>query len=431
MFFFKNIFFKNFSSQTLRTIIFTFQQLLFVPFFLYFWNNEIYSEWLIISTIPIILAYSELGIGSYASNLIVIAYNKKNKLNVNLIYQNCTTFIIFFFSFILIIFFLTNYLFNIHSSLKIKSVEYLDFNIIILLLILKTFFTVQSSLNLSLLKAIHKYHFVVNFQSIFLVSEILLVILVLFSNGNIFAVALVTTVNYFFSLIVSYIYITKKFSWFNYKLKKFSISYLKEIIYPSVSFMVPGLSKALLIQGTIILISFSTNPNLVIFYNSLRLLLNGIRQIVAIISHSFYPEFTIYFAKKNWAKIKDKFFLLVKISSILTLIITILVMFFAKVPFLIWTNNQVQWNNVFFIIFLCATFVDWINVPINSFPYSINKHVPLNKLHIKALIIYFLFVIILFDFYEIYSIPISLFLSNIFFLIFNCFIVKKIINSNY
>ena len=97
MFFLNNILFKNFSSQSLRTVIFTIQQLLFVPFFLYFWNNDIYAEWLIISTIPIILAYSELGIGSYASNLIVIAYNKKNKLNVNLIYQNCTTFIIFFF----------------------------------------------------------------------------------------------------------------------------------------------------------------------------------------------------------------------------------------------------------------------------------------------------------------------------------------------
>ncbi len=431
MFFLNNVLLKNFSSQSLRTIIFTIQQLLFVPFFLYFWNNDIYSEWLIISTIPIVLAYSELGIGSYASNLIVIAYNKKNKTNVNLIFQNCTTFIIFFFSFILIIFFLTNFLFNFHSSLKIKSVEYTDFNIIILLLILKTFFSIQSSLNLSLLKAIHKYHFTVNFQSIFLVSEILLVILVLFNNGNIFAVALVTTINYLLSLIISYIYIKKKFPWFNYKLKKFSISYLKKIIYPSVSFMVPGLSKALLIQGTIILISFSTNPNLVIFYNSLRLLLNGIRQIVAIISHSFYPEFTIYFANKNWDKIKNKFYLLIKISSILTFIITILVIFFTKTPFLIWTNNQVQWDNVFFITFLFATFVDWINVPINSFPYSINKHVPLNKLHIKALIIYFLFVIILFDFYEIYSVPISLLISNIFFLIFNCFIVKKIINFNY
>lgn len=429
MFFLNNILFKNFSSQSLRTVIFTIQQLLFVPFFLYFWNNDIYAEWLIVSTIPIVLAYSELGIGSYASNLIVIAYNKKNKASVNLIFQNCTTFIVSFFLFILIIFFLINYLFNFHSLLKIKSFEYLDFNIIVLLLILKTFFTVQSSLNLSLLKAIHKYHFVVNFQSIFLVSEILLVILVLFSNGNIFAVALATTINYLFSLIVSYIYIKKNFSWFNYKLK-FSISYLSQIIYPSVSFMVPGLSKALLIQGTIILISFTTNPILVIFYNSLRLLLNGIRQIVAIISHSFYPEFTIYFAKKNWGKIKEKFFLLIKISSILTLVITILLIFFTKIPFLIWTNNQAQWDNTFFIIFLLATFVDWINVPINSFPYSINKHVPLNKLHIKALIIYFIFVIVLFDFYEIYSFPISLLLSNIFFLVFNCLIVKKIINSN-
>ena len=83
MFFFNNSIFKNFTSLSFRTFIFTIQQLIYVPLFLHFWNIDIYSEWLIISTIPVILSYTELGIGSYAANLVVIAYNKKAKEKIN------------------------------------------------------------------------------------------------------------------------------------------------------------------------------------------------------------------------------------------------------------------------------------------------------------------------------------------------------------
>ena len=188
--------------------------------------------------------------------------------------------------------------------------------------------------------------------------------------------------------------------------------------------MMPGLCKALMIQGTIILISTTTTPSMVIFYNSLRIILNGVRQVVTVISNAFYPEFTIYFAKKNWNQIKKNLFLLIKISTIITFILTFLILFFVKIPFNIWTNNSLEWNSIFFFIFLSATLIDWLNVPIHSFPYSINKHTLLNKIHLLSLFFYFLLVIFLIDYFKIYSVPISLLISNLLFFIWNLLILK-------
>ena len=77
--------------------------------------------------------------------------------------------------------------------------------------------------------------------------------------------------------------------------------------------MMPGLCKAITILGTIILISSTTTPSLVLLYNSLRIILNGVRQVVAVVSNAFYPEFANLFCKKKFGvnlKKKSYFYLL-------------------------------------------------------------------------------------------------------------------------
>lgn len=54
-------------------------QLLLIPFFLTNWGAEYYGEWLTLSIIPGILAFSDLGFGSAVSNSFVLAYSGGDK----------------------------------------------------------------------------------------------------------------------------------------------------------------------------------------------------------------------------------------------------------------------------------------------------------------------------------------------------------------
>ena len=63
--------------------------------------------------------------------------------------------------------------------------------------------------------------------------------------------------------------------------------------------MTGNVSKGLIAQTSIILLNLFTNDTIVIFYNSLRLVINGARHFINIISTSYYPEITINYAKKQ------------------------------------------------------------------------------------------------------------------------------------
>lgn len=70
---FKRVFATG-AASLISKIIRVLDQLLLVPFFLTQWGAEYYGEWLTLTIIPSILAFSDLGIGSAVSNSFVLMY---------------------------------------------------------------------------------------------------------------------------------------------------------------------------------------------------------------------------------------------------------------------------------------------------------------------------------------------------------------------
>ena len=213
----------------------------------------------------------------------------------------------------------------------------------------------------------HKYHLFIYFRSIFLITEVILITSTLFLGGQILEVSLVGFINYIIALITSYFLIKKEFIWLQIvNFKNINFSFIKKIFYPSISFMTGNTSKALLIQGTIIFLNLFSNDITLILYNSLRLIINGSRQFINILTYSVVPEMTIDYAKKNLKKISNKFKFLFKYSFYISSIVAIVLVLFLKEPFLIWTKGSVTWDFNFFILFLVANYIDWLSIPISS-----------------------------------------------------------------
>lgn len=71
--------FNNGIANIAQKIVRILDQLLLVPFFLTAWGAEYYGEWLTLSIVPSVLAFSDLGFGSAVSNGFVLAYAAGNK----------------------------------------------------------------------------------------------------------------------------------------------------------------------------------------------------------------------------------------------------------------------------------------------------------------------------------------------------------------
>jgi O-antigen/teichoic acid export membrane protein len=74
----KNILNNGFAT-TLSKGIRVLEQLFLVPFFIAAWGPEYYGEWLTLTIIPSVLAFSDLGFGSAAANTVVLRYASGDK----------------------------------------------------------------------------------------------------------------------------------------------------------------------------------------------------------------------------------------------------------------------------------------------------------------------------------------------------------------
>ena len=424
----KNVIFKNYTSLSFNHGINILNHLIFVPLFLTFWSLETYADWILISTIPTIISIGEFGLTAYGLNLIVIAYKQNKKNKANFVYQNIFYFISLIIFGLCLTLLLLNYIFDFQKIFDIATIKKNEFYFVIIFVILKYSLRSNTHYLSGLLRINHKFHLSVYLQSAFQVSEIILIACVLFLGGQILEVSIVAFINYIIAFIASYFVVKKEFVWFQIiNFKNINFSFIKKIFYPSISFMTGITSRALLIQGTIIFLNLFSNDVLLVLYNSIRLIINGSRQLINILTFSFLPEITIDYAKKNFKKISSRFKFLFKYNFYSSSIIAIVLVLFVKEPFLIWTKGNVVWDFNFFILFLFANYIDWLSIPASSIPFSINKAEMLNKAFIFTLVIYFVILLSLYKFQAIISIAIALAFTNIVFYCYSWITMKRIL----
>ena len=426
---FQNIIFKNFSSLSFNHGITIFIHLIFVPLFLTFWKLDIYADWILISTIPSIFTIGLFGLTTYGSNMIVIAYRQNKKNKANFVFQNVIYFTSIFIVTLGLILLLLNYIFDFQKIFDIASVKKNEFYLVLIFIVLKYLLLSNSNFLASLFKIKHKFHLFIYLQSIFLITELILIAFTLFLGGLILEVSFVGVINYMIYLITSYFVIKREFIWLQIiNFKNINFSFIKKIFYPSISFMVGDTSKAILAQGTIVFLNLFSNDLLLVLYNSIRLIINGSRQLISILIISFQPEITIDYAKNNLKKISNKFKFISKYTFYISSIIAIVLILFLKEPFIIWTKGNVAWDFYFFILFLVASYIEWLSIPFTAIPQSINKIEMLNKSFIFSLVIYFVILTSLFKLHAIISIPIALMTANLYFYFCARSVIKKILS---
>ena len=89
--------------------------------------------------------------------------------------------------------------------------------------------------------------------------------------------------------------------------------------------------------------------------------------------------------------------------------------------------DNVDWNFNFFILFLLASYFDWLAIPILTIPYSLNKAEAYNKVFVSSLMIYFIILISIFEYQNLIAVPISLIIANLFTYVYSYIKLNKIL----
>ena len=418
---------KNLLSNIISLVIRTGFVLFLIPFYINNLGNELYSDWIILYTLPAIFELTNFGINQAVNNTFSISYNQKEEMSEKIITHG----LYFTFSIGLIIsslILLSWEWLGLFEFLNIVSVNQDDSKLIVYFLTLKVFLDMIRGILSSYLFANNLNHFTIYINTIQYVLESLIIISLLLTGKTLVLISSLLLIPSLISCLGLLIINTKKFKY--YFDLNFDVKYIKILLKPSYSFSLLSISEYILNQGFLIVLKKYYLSESLIIFNSAKTLTNYIKQIQALISTSVFPVFNVYYGKNKLKELFSLYFKSRNITFIITAIICCLLYVFGESIWNIWLSNTVYFDSTLFNILLLIQLIGSIWIISSNLIISTNNHLVFSQLYlvssIFSVVIFYLFSNLLLISFSL--VPVFYMVHHIIMLFYSNYKLKSILN---
>lgn len=425
---------QNFSSNSFAQAITFGIQIVSVPLLLKVFGAQLYGEWVLLSSIPAYLTFSNLGITQIAGNELALAEAQGDAKQFSLVLRNAfllTCTLVFGVSVVIL---LCIWFLNTQALLSIKSLAKNEVAWILSALVMYTAVSLVGGIFMAVLRGKGKYA-----QGTFLTNisrgvEFLIVISAAWWSRSLLVMAL----SYLcLRIIITFLWVYSASKYepnllASLRTPSYNKHLIRRLAVPSISSMGFPLGNAINIQGINIIIGVVFGATTLAAFNVYRVIANMVKQLVNTVSHSFYPEITFAYGKKDSLKlkfyVKKSQFLSIAIAVSCFLGLFILEEFIIK----LWTQNEILYD-----FFLCnllnlsaVIYATWYSN--YTATLAVNKHIFQSILYLLMSIFTIIFVYYLsYVSSNIFLICLSLLIIDSFmFFISKKSIYKNILNSN-
>lgn len=330
------------------------EQLLLVPFFLTSWGAAYYGEWLTLTIIPSVLAFSDLGFGSAASNAFVLAYASGDKDKASNIFK--TGLYITSGTVVLgILLSLCIMLFAYYTGLLNKSLIPAYDSIVALILLMATrLINFYGQIIEALFRAKRRAATSTNLQTLLGLINISVGIIVLRLGGNIIA--------YSTSLFIVGVLFIISYGVYGCLLVKHALSgvYKKseaqEIFGKGFGFMMTPIWQSIYFQGSTFVVRIVLGAEAVAVFNTVRTVCRSINQVYSIVSNSVFPELQYAIGEKDYEKAKRIFVLSVQLVFLCSVLGVFFLSTAGQTLYAWWTRNQLIVDDKVWLIFMIGIF---------------------------------------------------------------------------
>lgn len=365
-------FYANIFSLIVR-IVFT---IILVPFYILNLGNDLYSDWIIILTLPSLFELANFGVNHAVNSTFSLHYNKQGNSNSHKIINHGLIFTLFIWLIsILFIVLIWDYV-NAINILGLDVLSSKSAKIIMILLTSKIFFDMIRGSLCSYFYANNINHFSIYLNLIQYVFECTIILFLLHNNYSLVTVAYFLVIPPLLSCIFLLLY-----NYFNYNFRfriNFQYKYINLLFKPSLSFSILTVSEYILNQCFLILIKRQFSNDIVVLYNTTRTLTNYIKNIQSQFANSVIPVFNVYFTKN----LKKELSNLYKKTNIYTICTTILmclfILLFKDLIWDLWLSNKIILDNNLLYNLVLIHFIGGIWIVSSHFIMSLNKHFKLS-----------------------------------------------------
>lgn len=361
-------------AQITLKVIRVLEQLLLIPFFLSAWGAAYYGEWITLSIIPTVLAFSNFGFGTAAGNSFVLAYtsgDKQKAADINksgilvvggsiVIGGIITAAILWGGSYF---HFFENSLIPIHEAILAIGLLMTGRLISFYHLLIEGYYrgARKSVLSGFLYAGWSAIRLIVGFG-------------VLYGEGGIveyaffqFLITILFTIVYF---VVGRRLVDLK----GYH-GRYVLSDIKQMASKGMGYMMDPVWQSIYFQGTTFVVRLTLGPEAVAAFNTIRTACRSVSQVFNVVNGSIFPELQYEYGQGNMKTVHRLFRMSVLSSILVGIIGTICLSLFGLEIYNWWTQSQLSvssevWNTfVVSILFNSVWWTAMVAYPVTNKPY--------------------------------------------------------------
>lgn len=328
-------------------------QIALVPLFIYFWGNNLYADWLVLSAITVIFSMSDIGLNTVIQNRFSIKLASKEHTECNALLTNNILIVSFIFilSMIIIgcIIFCSNlvYLFGLHSITNSEAV------CILVLIVIRVYLGMFSGIENAIYRATHNNSRCVFIDQLSLFTTVILTALCLYMGWGIIILCILLCCPPL--IVIAFKYIDcKKFFNYRFSLKSNDKRLLVGLIKPSIAFMAFPIGNAILLQGYTFCVNFYYGASDVVEYNTTRTMCNFMIVLLGTINNSIWPEYSIAYGENDFKRMRALHSKSFSLSWVFSILCSLFIFAFGPFIFRIWTHGMVIFSYPLMSVFILA-----------------------------------------------------------------------------
>jgi len=364
---------KGVGAHALGVGIAMFARIIYPPLFLKAWGVDLYGEWLMLSSVVMYLSLADFGGQMYVANRLAEAYAKKDvDLFKRLLNTGLALFVLLpTVAFILFMAFIAWG----SPTLAIPLTQAPSGTAFWVLVIFA--FQICLALPLGMLSGVYRAvgmlprSAMLNNWSQLL--QLVLVSLGLWLSWEMVAIAAMHAIPIFVIGVITLRELRDRFPGI-ISFHSADWRMAKGFVVPSAHFFSIQLSQALTFQGVLLIVGVTLGAVPVVLFSAMRTVTNSMRQTLAILMNSVWPEMTSLFAREEAEKLRRLFRATLRATLVSAVIFIAIFHYFGGVIFHLWLGNKVEYQQLYMDLLLIYVFqlVFWLSC--SNLLMSINKH---------------------------------------------------------
>lgn len=265
----------------------------------HFWSLSVYGNWLIVTSIPTFLSFSNIGFGSVAGNEMTMAEARGDRETSLRVFQSCWWLIIIIMLCTGAVVAVALVFVPVSTLLSVHSITPTDTKWIIAYLGTSVMLGQLEQLLQASYRCIGRYSYGTLVKSmISLLAFASMLVPVAFGHGPRTAALVFACANVTGTLLLG-IMVRRQIPWVRFGWQFAEFAEIKRLAPPAFAFMGFPLGTALNLQGTLQVIGYALGPQAVAIFATARTVSRIALQMVQMISNTFEPEFSRSFGAGN------------------------------------------------------------------------------------------------------------------------------------